>query len=98
MEAVPPAPPGLVGGADLSSPDLAPSTMIVRADSVAAAPAISHKLGDWLFFNVTRAFAALTLVILAGIIISLLISSWPALQKFGIAYLWTRDWNPPVEQ
>ena len=67
-------------------------------DSVVLAPAISHKLGDWLFFNLTRAFAAFTLVVLAGIIISLLISSWPALQKFGFSFLWTREWNPPVEQ
>jgi phosphate transport system permease protein len=72
--------------------------MIAQPDSVAAAPAVNHKFGEWLFFNVTRAFAALTLAVLAGIIISLLISSGPALQKFGFAFIWTRDWNPPVEQ
>jgi phosphate transport system permease protein len=67
-------------------------------NSLAVAPAVSHKFGDWLFFNVTRAFAVLTLVILAGIIVSLVISSWPALQKFGLGFIWSRDWNPPVEQ
>ena len=72
--------------------------MSATRDSVAADPAVSHKFGDWLFFNVARAFAALSLVLLAGIIISLVISSWPALQKFGFGFLWHRDWNPPMEQ
>ena len=61
-------------------------------------PGNRHQFGDWLFFNVTRAFAALTLVIMAGIIVSLIISSWPALQQFGLRFLWTQDWNPPMEQ
>src|SRR5664279_773272 len=82
----------------ISLADFSNSSMSSTRDSVAAAPAVSHKFGDWLFFNVARAFAALSLVLLAGIIISLVISSWPALQKFGFGFLWTRDWNPPVEQ
>lgn len=56
-----------------------------------------RKLGDWLFFQVTRAFAALTLLMLAGIIVSLVIGSWEALQKFGFAFLWRQDWNPPMD-
>ncbi|MEN3353841.1 MAG: phosphate transport system permease protein [Betaproteobacteria bacterium] len=54
--------------------------------------------GDALFFNITRSFAILTLLTLVGIIISLLISSWPALQKFGLSFLWRAEWNPPAEQ
>ncbi len=71
--------------------------MTVNKTNSVVGSAVSHKLGDWLFFNATRAFAALTLVVLAGIIISLVISSWPALQKFGFGFLWHRDWNPPME-
>src|SRR5215210_5124450 len=55
-------------------------------------------LGDALFFNVARSFAILTLLTLVGIIISLFISSWPALQKFGLSFLWRAEWNPPAEQ
>jgi phosphate transport system permease protein len=54
--------------------------------------------GDALFFNVTRLFAVLTLLTLVGIIISLMISSWPALQKFGLSFLWRAEWNPPADQ
>ncbi|MGE5466625.1 MAG: phosphate ABC transporter permease PstC [Ignavibacteria bacterium] len=58
----------------------------------------SKRLGDWIFFNLTRAFAVLTLVLLAGIIVSLVIGSWPSIQKFGVRFLWTQDWNPPMDQ
>ena len=54
--------------------------------------------GDALFFNVTRLFAVVTLLMLAGIVVSLLISSWPSLQKFGLPFLWEREWNPPAEK
>lgn len=55
------------------------------------------KLGDILFFNVTRIFAFLTLLLLGGIIVSLLVASWPSIQKFGFTFLWTSEWNPPAE-
>ncbi|HEV7394594.1 MAG TPA: phosphate ABC transporter permease PstC [Burkholderiales bacterium] len=55
-------------------------------------------LGDALFFNVTRLFALFTLLTLVGIIISLLIASWPSLQRFGISFLWLAEWNPPAQR
>ena len=57
-----------------------------------------HRWGDWLFFNLTRFFAFLTLVLLAGIIVSLIHGSLPAIQKFGLSFLWTAEWNPPAER
>lgn len=56
------------------------------------------KIGDWLFFNLTRAFAALTLVLLAGIIVALMVGAWPSLERFGFGFLWSREWNPPMEK
>src|SRR5262245_42730908 len=56
------------------------------------------RTGDLIFHNVTRAFAALTLVTLFGIIVSLLISSWPSIQKFGLSFLWTSEWNAPAQK
>jgi phosphate transport system permease protein len=53
---------------------------------------------DALFFNLTRLFAALTLLVLLGILASLVISSRPALQKFGLSFIWRGEWNPPAEQ
>lgn len=72
--------------------------MSTTRNSGAGGTAVSRKFGDWFFFNLTRAFAALTLLVLAGIIISLIVGSWPAIEKFGLRFLWTRDWNPPAEE
>lgn len=57
-----------------------------------------YRLQDAAFFNATRAFAVLTLVTLAGIIVSLVVASWPSIQKFGLAFLWTSDWNAPAQK
>jgi phosphate transport system permease protein len=54
-------------------------------------------LGDFIFGNLTRLFAAFTLAVLAGIIVSLVYASWPTLVKFGLPFLWTSEWNPPME-
>ena len=56
------------------------------------------SLMDAFFRNLTRFFAAFTLIVLAGIIVSLIISSWPAIQRFGLGFLWSNDWNPPAKQ
>jgi phosphate transport system permease protein len=59
---------------------------------------ISKGLGDFLFFNTARLFALLTLIMLGGIIASLIIASWPSIQKFGVSFIWTSEWNPPAER
>ena len=72
--------------------------MSATNDSTAERPAGSRKLGDWLFFNLTRAFAALTLLLLAGIVISLVVNSWESIREFGFSFIWSRDWNPPMDK
>jgi phosphate transport system permease protein len=56
------------------------------------------RFGDIVFFNLTRAFAIFTLITLVGIIISLFVSAWPSIQKFGLPFIWTAEWNPPMER
>jgi phosphate transport system permease protein len=58
----------------------------------------SSAIGDIVFFNVARAFAALVLIMLGGIIVSLLYGAWPAIERFGIAFLFRSEWNPPAER
>ena len=57
--------------------------------AVGAVP--GRKFGDWLFFNLTRTFAALTLLLLAGIVVSLFVGSWESIQKFGFSFIWRKD-------
>jgi phosphate transport system permease protein len=67
------------------------------ANSPTPRPKKKKWLGDFIFGNLTRLFAAFTLAVLAGIIISLVYASWPTLVKFGLPFLWTSEWNPPKE-
>jgi phosphate transport system permease protein len=61
-------------------------------------PAARTDLGDILFYNLTRAAALLVLVVLAGIIVSLVISSWPSIQKFGFSFLVSAEWDPTTNK
>lgn len=61
----------------------------------------SHKrgrLGDLLFFNLTRSFAVLTLILLIGIIVSLTWSALPSIKAFGFGFITSSEWNPPAER
>ena len=51
-------------------------------------------LGDLVFENVTRLFAVMVLGLLAAILIALLVSAWPAMQKFGLGFFFTNVWDP----
>ena len=53
---------------------------------------------DGLFSFLAHGAAWLTLALLAGIIISLIINAAPAIQKFGLPFLWTAEWDPVQEK
>jgi phosphate transport system permease protein len=58
----------------------------------------SGRLGDLIFLNLTRGAAVLTLVLLAAIIASLVIGAWPSIREYGLAFLWTAEWDPVQEK
>ena len=57
-----------------------------------------RDLGDLVFFNLTRLFALLSLALMAGIIVALCVSAWPSIVRFGSRFLWSQEWNPPMDQ
>jgi phosphate transport system permease protein len=54
----------------------------------------SGRLGDVIFAGVTRLAAVITLLLLVAIIVSLVAGAWPSIRHFGLAFLWTADWDP----
>ncbi len=56
------------------------------------------KNGDIIFGALVRLAALITLFLLGGIIISLIIASWPSIQQFGISFLWQEAWDAPAER
>ena len=65
---------------------------------VGAARGRRGPLGDFLFRLITFLFALLVLLVLAGVIIALVDGALPALQTFGIAFLFSDVWNPVTEK
>ncbi|MGE0802484.1 MAG: phosphate ABC transporter permease subunit PstC [Lautropia sp.] len=53
---------------------------------------------DRLFAAVTFGFAALVLLVLAGLLVSLCIQAWPALRSYGIGFLWGTRWSPADDE
>jgi phosphate transport system permease protein len=58
----------------------------------------SRSLGDRLFRGLTVFFAALVLLSVFGMLVTLLAGSWPALKTFGLRFLASKEWNPVTEQ
>ena len=52
-----------------------------------------QRLQDYFFEKTTLVFATTTLLALLGIIISLVMSAWPALQAFGVPFFYTIEWD-----
>ena len=55
------------------------------------------KRGDATFYWVTRLSAIAVLLILGGIIASLVVGAWPAIQHFGFDFITTRRWAPNLD-
>ena len=53
----------------------------------------TQRIQDFLFHKLTLFFASLVLIVLAGILISLIITSWPALSKFGPGFFFSTEWD-----
>ncbi|MEI2418453.1 phosphate ABC transporter permease subunit PstC [Orrella sp. JC864] len=53
-----------------------------------------NALMDALFKNLTRTFAFLVFSLLAAIMASLVYGSRESLSEYGIAFLWTNEWDP----
>ena len=53
---------------------------------------------DGLFSLLAHAAAWLTLALLAGIIASLVIGAAPAIEKFGLGFLFSKEWDPVQEK
>jgi len=78
--------------------DRAPARVAPAQESVDRARALAaFKLGDVAFYWMTRCAALAVLGVLGGIILTLVIGAWPAIQAFGADFLWTRRWAPQLQ-
>lgn len=52
-----------------------------------------QRIQDFLFHKLTLLFSVMVLLALAGILVSLLVSAWPAFHKFGIGFITRVEWD-----
>ena len=55
-------------------------------------------LADRVFGWLARAAALLTLGLMAGILLSLVVGAWPAIEKYGLSFLTRSVWDPVAEE
>lgn len=49
---------------------------------------------DQVFSNLTLFFASLIVLILIGMVVALYLDAIPSINKFGLGFIWSMDWNP----
>ena len=59
--------------------------------------ALSGPLADQVFGWLAKSAALLTMGLLAAILVSLAISAWPAIHKYGLSFLTSTVWDPVQE-
>jgi phosphate transport system permease protein len=59
-----------------------------------AQPRRLAPLADLLFAWAAKGAAILTLLLLIGILVSLVMGAWPAIQKYGLGFLTSNVWDP----
>lgn len=71
-----------------------------RVSPEAPVPARRSRVpwADAVFAAMAHGAAWLTLALLAGIIGSLVVGAWPAIREFGVAFLWSAEWDPVQER
>ena len=60
-------------------------------------PPVARRAAPWadlIFSTLAHAAAWLTLALLVGILGSLVIGAAPAIREFGLAFLWSSEWDP----
>jgi signal transduction histidine kinase len=72
---------------DAPASELAPGALASRRR-------LTDRIGDTALHAVTAAAAFGSVVILGLITYRLIYGAWPAIQAFGLGFLWHQDWNP----
>jgi len=76
---------------------MAVTTSAYAADADTSGKARSVALQDRIFFYMTLVSAALVVVLLVGVMVSLVIGAWPAIVHSGLDFLWTERWSKKAQ-
>ncbi len=63
-----------------------------------AVPMNPGRTGDRIFHAIAWLCAMVVVAAMAGIFVQLVVDSWPSIERFGIRFLWSTEWNPVTTQ
>jgi phosphate transport system permease protein len=68
--------------------------------SIQRPPGLLGRLepGEFLFRGFVTAAALGVLLLIIAMVYELTHEAWPAIHKFGLPFLWSKEWNPPKEK
>src|SRR5262245_49359145 len=55
---------------------------------------IGDRIGDTALYALTAAAAILAMITIAAIVWKVFTGAWPAIQEFGLAFIWESGWDP----
>jgi phosphate transport system permease protein len=58
----------------------------------------SDRIGDGLLYGLTALAAFVGLLVVGAIVWRVADGAWPAISRFGLAFLWHNEWNPVVSK
>ena len=64
------------------------------AHALASRRRLTDRIGDWLLWALAAAAAFGTVVLLGLIVYRLIYAAWPAIDAFGLSFVWDRTWDP----
>src|SRR6185436_10422473 len=76
----------------------ADESLILRPKTRGIGAAGARLLIDRTFRVVVSVAALLSLALVAAIVYELTKEAWPAIQDFGVRFIWSKEWNPPKER
>jgi phosphate transport system permease protein len=79
-------------GLDLNRSEMVPRTHSKSNTLRARCAPIEYLPGT------VRMSTGIFVAVVAGLFVMLVLGSWPAIQKFGLGFLWTSAWNPVTGQ
>ena len=83
---------------DENSDAVRAKTMPPQNQSQRHQPWITGVVADRIFGFFAKGAAYLTLGLLVGILLSLVVGAWPAIEKYGLSFLWRSQWDPVQEE
>jgi len=76
----------------------APATPVPASSSVLRRTRhIGDRIGDAALYGLTAAAAILALATIAAIVWKVFTGAWPAIQEFGLSFIWESGWDPVAE-